>query len=277
MSRPRRAFTLLELLTVIAVLSLLLALLLPAVQNAREASRRARCQNNLRQFGLALQNYESAHRTFPPGAVPGGWSWAALILPQLDQTPLYSAIRFENNIDSASGHYGCGPEYFRLQAELPSGMNVPETFHCPSNPDSHSVYMPYIGVSGNWGPVGPPPSFGPGTAIPVFGNGMLYLCSRVRPRDVTDGMSTTLLLGETGDNSSALCGSSSGHRSAWKALVGNLAIPLDGDTYCYWSYHPGGAQFAFADGHVRFLSYSLDKSIQWALASRDGGEVVGEF
>src|SRR5262245_60462030 len=99
----RRGFTLIELLVVIAVIAILVSLLLPAVQQAREAARRTQCRNNLKQIGLALHNYHTACNMFPPGYVAGapypattnGWSWCAQILPHLDQTPLYEKINFQ--------------------------------------------------------------------------------------------------------------------------------------------------------------------------------------
>src|SRR5438552_1107755 len=114
--RIRHAFTLIELLVVIAIIGMLIALLLPAVQMSREAARRSQCANNLKQLGLALHNYESAHRVFPPAYVgdpnrdgtaygvafgdqcrngPSGFAWGALLLPQLDQDSLHAQLNFE--------------------------------------------------------------------------------------------------------------------------------------------------------------------------------------
>src|SRR5450755_3744538 len=111
MSRhSRRGFTLIELLVVIAIIAVLIALLLPAVQAAREAARRAQCVNNLKQIGLALHNYEGAQKVLPPGYVSTfdasgtdlgpGWGWAAMILPQLEQVVLYSAVNFSIGVEA---------------------------------------------------------------------------------------------------------------------------------------------------------------------------------
>lgn len=275
----RRGFTVVELLTVIAVLSLLAAFIMPAVQHSRESARRTQCQNNLKQFGLALQNYESAHRVLPPGAVLGGWSWRSLILPQLDRADIYVAIDFGNNILNPPGSYSCIPEWSRLNAiDTVWERSVP-TLRCPSNSRAVEVYTGYRGVSGNIGGGNLIPSIFPGQPVPVAGNGVLYLCSRVRTGDITDGTSSTLCLGESGSPASNFCGSDTGERDAWLTVSGGLRTGSfdDSDTSHYWSHHPGGAQFTFADGHVQFLSYSLDRTTFWRLGSRHGSEIVSEF
>ena len=154
-SAPRfsRAFTLIELLVVIAIIGVLVALLLPAVQAAREAARRAQCVNNLKQIGLALHNYEGTHQTLPPGYVSSfdasgtdlgpGWGWAAMMLPQIEQTTAYSAINFSLNVE--------------VPANLTARLVVVGGFLCPSdrvepswpavdrdipNRCTHSVNMP---------------------------------------------------------------------------------------------------------------------------------------
>src|SRR3954463_8669310 len=104
--RGRFGFTLIELLVVIAIIAILIALLLPAVQQAREAARRTQCKNNLKQIGLALHNYHDVFGCIPPGYIDigtpnsptvydGGWSWASMILPQIDQAPLFNSFDFK--------------------------------------------------------------------------------------------------------------------------------------------------------------------------------------
>ncbi len=126
----RRGFTLIELLVVISIVGLLIALLLPAVQAARESSRRAQCVNNLKQIGLALHDYHGSHQTFPPGYVSGfddqgndtgpGWGWAAMLLPRFEQTPLFNSINFDLAIEDPAD----------LTGRLPSIGS----FLCPSDP-----------------------------------------------------------------------------------------------------------------------------------------------
>src|SRR5271168_2657925 len=110
-SRPVRGFTLIELLVVISIIGLLVALLLPAVQTARESARRAQCVNNLKQMGVALHNYEGANRTLPPGYVSAfdatgtdlgpGWGWAAMLLPQIEQANTFAAVNFSLGVEAA--------------------------------------------------------------------------------------------------------------------------------------------------------------------------------
>jgi prepilin-type N-terminal cleavage/methylation domain-containing protein/prepilin-type processing-associated H-X9-DG protein len=146
MSRSRPGFTLIELLVVIAIIAVLISLLLPAVQSAREAARRAQCINNLKQIGLALFNYESANGVFPPGGMntvpsgPGdpnwgannGLSWQALILPQMEGTTVYNAFNF--SLISTTGYY--------LMAFQTAWYTTNSTFLCPSDGDNQTGFRP---------------------------------------------------------------------------------------------------------------------------------------
>ena len=163
-SRIARGFTLIELLVVIAIISVLIALLLPAVQSAREAARRAQCVNNLKQIGLALHNYEEAMGTFPPGYVSSinltvvnpcdsdqemqngvdlgtGWAWGSMILPFLEQQPLYSSINFNLSVAYAANDT-CSltalSVYLCPSDDGPSAVPVFDDPPDPANPGSYS-------------------------------------------------------------------------------------------------------------------------------------------
>ncbi len=146
MRRFRQGFTLIELLVVIAIIAVLIALLLPAVQAAREAARRAQCVNNLKQFGLALHNYESSISSLPWGAGPWGWNdWSTqtLMLPYLEQTPLYNSINFFATGADGFGNIGTG--------NTTSVYTKVNAFLCPSDMDRLTSPQGHINYMGNAG------------------------------------------------------------------------------------------------------------------------------
>jgi prepilin-type N-terminal cleavage/methylation domain-containing protein/prepilin-type processing-associated H-X9-DG protein len=294
------AFTLIELLVVIAIIALLVGLLLPAVQAAREAARRAQCVNNLKQLGLAFHNYEQINRVLPPGYVSNfdangndtgpGWAWAAMVLPQYEQTPIFSAINFGLAIEAP--------------ASATCRLAKVSNFFCPSDPTA-SVYWAvnrdfatgaplqnicqvapsnYVGVYG----IGEP---GPG------GNGAFYRNSAVALRDITDGTALTIVVGERShrlgeatwvgavtnaimyptDNDNV--GKYATETSSGMVLghVGEGAGPGDpnSDVNQFYSLHSGrGVNFLFGDGHAAFLKSTMNYQTYLALATRAGGEVV---
>ena len=219
MARSRRqqvAFTLIELLVVIAIIAVLIALLLPAVQQAREAARRTQCKSSLKQIGLALHNYHETSRTLPPGMLgaPGTadgslWGWGTMILPHIDQSPLYLQLSQAPNGAShftglpASG-FGAAMTSFNppcvlLQTRLP-------VMRCASDTGSDLVTIPATGLNGSRadnttqfgranyaGVVGS--TYDPSSGL-LMTNGAFgeSLCTSFR--DFTDGLSTTFLIGE---------------------------------------------------------------------------------
>lgn len=290
----RRGFTLIELLVSIAIIAVLIALLLPAVQQAREAARRTQCRNNLKQIGLALHNYHDNFQTLPPGWIGvtsgqpdvsgiNGWSWAARLLPQLDQGPLSNSINFNLQVGSASN-------------AIPRTTPLP-VYRCPSDvgPDKWTIPVvntttpladlasaTYAGVFGkdevdNCNTLA--------SGVPCNSDGLFFLNSRVRFADVTDGLSNTLAVGER------MTRSANGWLYTWAGVVSGGDNPICrflGDTDVtpnnslvrmdeFASYHTGGAQFVLGDGAVRFISTNIDLGVYRNLASRAAGDVVSEF
>jgi len=305
--RRARGFTLIELLVVIAIIAVLVALLLPAVQQAREAARRSSCKNNLKQIGLALHNYHDTHGAFPPGWIgveqaapfrpdvegPSGMSWQVMILPFMDQAPLYNQLNFsqpviqtvpnQNNIlfQTTITGYRCpsdaGPERWDieeegspgtvLQTNLPNA-NYPGVFGTTEIHDCETV-----GLGNNcWG-------------NGVFGHNTAY-----KMRDLIDGTSNTFLVGERASRLNVPAGEPA-HLSTWVGVIpegeeafarilgGTDHPPNDpaGHLEDFSSFHEGGAQFLLGDGRVRFVSENIDEGLYESLATRQGGEVVGEF
>ncbi|MDB5351412.1 MAG: Prepilin-type N-terminal cleavage/methylation protein/prepilin-type [Planctomycetota bacterium] len=299
-SRSARAFTLIELLVVISIIGILIALLLPAVQAAREAARRAQCVNNLKQMGLALHNYEGIHQALPSGYVSlvdatgtelgPGWGWSAMVLPQIEQTNVFSAVNFSISIEAAGNQtarlvtiagFHCPsdrvmPSWPAVDRDLLTGAAIREICRlAPSN---------YVGMNGVSEP-------GPD------GEGLLFRNSRVAYRDITDGLSQTIAIGER----SHLLGPAS-----WAgAVTGALLYDDDGDHIGtatvetapgmvlghagegagpganrsepnqFYSLHAGrGVNFLFADGHVAFLKAAMNYKTYKALSTRGGGEVI---
>lgn len=198
----RNAFTLIELLVVIAIIAVLIALLLPAVQQARESARRTQCKSNLKQLGLALQNYHDTHSTFPIGEGMGGTGldatvnralvrapWTILSLPYLEQNALYQSFEFSTQFGSlfTEGPGSTTKNYIGANQSVP-------VYHCPSFSAPDAKHTNYFGVMGggqaSWASTG-----SPGRAL--WDNGTLYLNSSTRMRDLTDGSSNTVVVGET--------------------------------------------------------------------------------
>jgi prepilin-type processing-associated H-X9-DG protein/prepilin-type N-terminal cleavage/methylation domain-containing protein len=292
--RRRVGFTLIELLVVIAIIAVLIGLLLPAIQKVREAAARGKCANNLKQIGLALHHYHDIHQAFPPGYVSAvsstgddagpGWGWAAHILPQMEQSALYSYIRFDKPIEDAAN---ADARRTPVPAYLCPFDDVPPTwmatrYDLSGNPLRQIVDVAsanYVGVYGR-------------TEPGVDGDGIFYRNSKVTFQDITDGTAQTLLVGErsvrlgpatwagavtganvyapqTGpqveDGSGMVLGQANHPPRSPACEVNEFAGP-----------HGAGANFAFADGHVAFIPATIDQKVYHALASRADGEVVPE-
>lgn len=211
-SHPRLAFTLIELLVVIAIIAVLIALLLPAVQQAREAARRSQCKNNLKQIGLALHNYHSTFNVFPFGkgasyaGVPvyARWSQHAMILPYVDQAPLYNTLNF--NFPPETPGMAGGVPTFMPAFTNPSGANATSSrayvpvFLCPSDLTPGPGWLGQNNYAANQGGWLCDRSDQPGAASDnspsEVQTGVFYFLSRVTTASVTDGLSQTAFFSE---------------------------------------------------------------------------------
>ncbi len=223
----RRGFTLIELLVAISIISLLIALLLPAVQQAREAARRAQCKNNLKQIGLALHSYHDAHNTFPPGIVKiwpipappipirNHFGWSAFILPQLDQGPLYNKIDFTRPLTdgdiSITGLASVGNALvaatsltvFRCPTETgPTHFiqDLSRQNQCAAHVNPVLTNQATSNYAGNEG-IGINMIIVPGVGTVAsnaspYAEGVLITNRSIRIGDITDGSSQTFLVGE---------------------------------------------------------------------------------
>jgi prepilin-type N-terminal cleavage/methylation domain-containing protein/prepilin-type processing-associated H-X9-DG protein len=302
---PARGFTLIEMLVVIAIIAVLIGLLLPAVQMAREAARRVQCTNNMKQMGMAMHNYHAAEGVFTPGYLSAtqnnqptgaelgqGWAWGTLLLSQLEQAALYNAVNFG------------------LPILDPGSQTVRRTtlgvFICPSTIGSGLVDV--LDSSGNMITHDLSPSqyiasagqFEVGDS-PANNNGVFFRNSRVGVQDITDGTSTTLMAGERSRNvayATWLGAVPSGFvctEETWKvrdcepsgAMVLGHTGPSPGRQQWvdvpnykgagaddFWSLHPGGCNFLFCDGSVRFLKETINPQVFSYLSTRAGDEVV---
>ena len=205
----RRGFTLIELLVVIAIIAILIALLLPAVQQAREAARRSQCRNNLKQMGLAIHNYLDSTKVFPfgkglaypaPAAGYARWSQHAMLLPYLDQIPLYRSINFNFPPDTPgmAGAVAFMPAYTSPGGvnTVPSQKTIP-MFLCPTDmsptgPGQNN----YCGNQGGWLCDLSVVAGASATAPTEVQTGIFYYLSKVRPADIRDGLSQTAFFSE---------------------------------------------------------------------------------
>jgi prepilin-type N-terminal cleavage/methylation domain-containing protein/prepilin-type processing-associated H-X9-DG protein len=281
MSKPisRRGFTLIELLVVIAIIAVLIGLLLPAVQKVREAANRTQCRNNLKQIGLALHSYHDRMGLFPPGYVSTqrfpdgteggpGWGWAAHLLPDLEQDNVHRLISFPNGVRDPI-HAGVRVKHLAV-FRCPSDERI-DTFIVDSTDGRQTevAHSNYVGLFGN-------------NEIednPNAGNGLFFRNSRVRIPDVTDGLSNTLAVGERSSNLSKATWTGVVPRAeAGPSLTLGSADHTPNDPAAhkedFWSRHPQGVNFLFADGSVRNIHNHIHRPTWLGLATRAGGEPV---
>lgn len=306
----RRGFTLIELLVVIAIIAILIALLLPAVQQAREAARRTQCRNNLKQIALAIHNYADVHGRFPIGMTDvhaagnvswdGGWSWTAGILPYIDQGPLYNSFDFNykpygvnadpegNNI---AGVRTVIPAFSCPTDTKPATMN----FLAENVNGTEVAITSYMGCSGGFTGF---PCDGTTTIFNPTRNRGVFVVNLARQfSDISDGTSNVFLVGEVsyipvvngrGSERHQLYGAvttNGGTNCSINTPVGNGAYvhtrgtrhKLNGPAassqwQAFSSRHVGGAQFAFCDGSVRFVSENIDHTgSDWVVVTPEEG------
>lgn len=295
----RRGFTLIELLVVIGIIAVLIALLLPAVQQAREAARRTECKNNLKQIGIALHSYHDAHNTFPPGYIrPHGTSWHYHLLPYLDQANVYNLVSFAGytGTTSAASIWITGNNLVAVETVIP-------VFRCPSDPTpaqennamiERRAHGNYLGCADSLETMDGSASLGA-----PFKNGVFYRDSRTRIQDITDGSSSTIGVGEATNHIEGLnqdhwyigspevekTGPTELSTSEFSEFLGSMGPPLnmfyDGpnssEEMSFRSVHEGIVQFLLMDGSVRTINENIDELVRRALATRSGGEVIGEY
>lgn len=302
----KNGFTLVELLVVIAIIAMLVTLLLPAVQAAREAARMTACKNNLKQLGLGLANYDSAHDVFPLGVYGGlttfvddGYGWATKLLPFMEEQAVYDLIS-QNYIP---GEEGISPwdrpgivtaTRTKTRALIPGGDTALAVFACPASAvPSHGKAGAQKGYAksdykacNGWSDFG------------LFwkrSDGAETRRTQVGMKNITDGTSKTIAFGEsayvpsTNDFPVWIGGPASDEPALFKTqppsvincrvrakvLDAAIARPVDDD--CAYSWHNGGAQFTFADGSVHFLSEDIEWQTYQNLGDRRDGAVLPPF
>ncbi|QDS92782.1 hypothetical protein FF011L_15310 [Roseimaritima multifibrata] len=305
-SGPRaRGFTLVELLVVIAIIGILVGLLLPAVQAAREAVRRISCQSNMKQIALASHNYHDTFGRFPAGwesvgtSGSPGWGWAAALLPQMEQTNVHDRIQFSLPIDhpvhaslleQVIPSYICpsdpGPDIFSIGESEGDGHG-----HGHEDEDEHEeeghehehevenvdhtdplfriAKANYVGVFGTFDL----------HDNPYAGDGLFYGNSAHKFRDAIDGLSSTLMFGERSSKLGGVVWHGVIHEAnAAEARVVGVADHVPNDAVGHFedfsSQHPSGANFSLADGATRYLADTIDLEVFQALSTRNNYEVI---
>ncbi|MDG1895041.1 MAG: DUF1559 domain-containing protein [Fuerstiella sp.] len=291
--RMSSGFTLIELLVVIAIIAILIALLLPAVQQAREAARRTQCKNNLMQISMALHNYDMSFEMLPPGSVnPEGpidnvaegyhMSWIVQQLPLLEQNSLFSSISM------AEGAYGGSNSAVRQVQMSVYSCASDYNFRYTDNLLGNVISSSYAGCFG-----------GDDVPIDAANNGVMFLNSSMQFREIRDGASNTIMIGEKLNPRETI---DLGWMSGTSATLRNTGVPInrgwdvvnyfsrsdgapktpatppnDTATGGFSSQHAGGANFALGDGSVRFISEFVNPELYSNLGNREDMQLIGNF
>ncbi|MDA0591412.1 MAG: DUF1559 domain-containing protein [Planctomycetota bacterium] len=294
-SQIRPGFTLVELVTVVFVVTILLVLLAPSIQKAQQDARLDTCKYHLKQIGLALHNYNDVHATMPPawtghhpGPGEGGrYGWSMFLTPYVDEGPIYNRVDFNDQKPGQAQETRTALTVFRCPSDTTAAQNSMRGGFGTSNYSGNfgMVAAPRwlaSGLSTNW----------PGQApTPIRTDGIFWLNSSCRFRDITDGSSNTFMVGERAVSSAA---------GIWMGVRGNN-FESDQVTDCspgneinsgigsFSSSHKGGAVFLMCDGSVRFIAENIESGMENSgrgslqpktfqrLASRHDNLVVGEF
>lgn len=304
-SKRTFGFTLVELLVVIAIIGILVGLLLPAIQAARESARRLQCSNNFHQMGIALNSYHDSHRRFPPAyVIPVRLMWNGCLLPQIEQSSLYNTLQF-----GAPWEVPNTPNGRACETYIP-------TYRCPSS-DAPEHAAGYSNL-----PKRVPNSYlavASGTATAESGllpenigfpnqDGLMYTSSTNRMASVLDGTSNSAAIGEAlfrpqitgpdlfgkvfqivdhwyiGSDNQVLASVNPTLYQEFSEGMGSMGVPMnainnsslmiDQRELCFSSLHHGGCLFVFVDGHVQFVSQTIDRQIYSAFGTIARGEVV---
>ncbi|MEA1949879.1 MAG: DUF1559 domain-containing protein [Planctomycetota bacterium] len=296
----RKAFSLVELIVVVAIIGVLVSLLLPAVQHARESARRMSCANNMHQLGIAMHAYHEAHKRLPPGWLisdqntPGaslgnspGWSWGAMLLPYVEQIPLEAGF-----VNLPLGISHDQNKVARTQPlavfRCPSNSNrsifsLVGTNRCGNAPLTDLASADYVGVTANSSRM---VQIARCATLPWTNEDTVFVFNESTSlRDIADGVSQTFVVGERSCKSfpSAWAGSMPEGKHARERVLGLIDAPPqaaavdESESIEFGSYHPAGAQFLLADGAVRLVTLEIDPALFRALGTRRGGEPVSEF
>lgn len=303
--KNNRGFTLVELLVVIAIIGILVGMLLPAVQQVREAARRIQCANQCRQMGLAIMNYESAHMHFPSGWTAGennalastGWGWSAQVLPFLDQTNVSQGIDYSLAIDEEVNHdiiqspmeiFLCPSDptvdvLLNLNVHIEHGEHdhdddddhdhliaLQDDDHDDDHDHDHELWASRSNYSGCFGSSEIDDS-------PLNGNGIFYGNSRVTFGQISDGSSNTIMIGERLNTLGPI---------SWVGVVPEVDEPFarivaitdhspnDPEMHFedFRSGHGSGVNVTLADGSTHFIANTIEESVYQAYGTRAGGE-----